>query len=108
MQKRSEGRCDCCGTHGEKLRFGWTIAEIDPTNPQSRALVGNSRGAAPPNFVAISRSADPATAFKAAFAQLAQKARKQPPVIKSARHTFAGGANEFMFGDIDFTDGEGK
>jgi len=60
---------------GEKLRFGWTLAIIDPTNPQSRALMGNSRGAAPGNFVAIPYSTDPANDYKAALTQLAQKAR---------------------------------
>jgi len=111
MQNAQKGDVTAAGPHGEKLRFGWTIAVIDPTNPQSRALMGNSRGAAPPNFVAIPHNADPATAFKAAFTQLAQKARKQPPVIDIAKVqdiAMQGGANEFMFGDIDFNDGQGK
>jgi hypothetical protein len=111
MQTAAKGDVIAAGSHGEKLRFGWTIAAIDPTNPQSRALMGNSRGAAPPNFVAIPHSADPATAFKAAFTQLAQKAHKQPPVIDIAKVQdipLQGGANEFMFGDIDFNDGQGK
>jgi hypothetical protein len=111
MQNAQKGDVTVAGPHGEKLRFGWTIAVIDPTNPQSRALMGNSRGAAPPNFVAIPHSADPATAFKAAFTQLAQKAHKQPPVIDIAKVqdiAMQGGANEFMFGDIDFNDGLGK
>jgi hypothetical protein len=111
MQNAQKGDVTAAGPHGEKLRFGWTIAVIDPTNPQSRALMGNSRGAAPPNFVAIPHSADPATAFKAAFTQLAQQARKQPPVIDIAKVqdiAMQGGANEFMFGDIDFNDGQGK
>jgi hypothetical protein len=111
MQNAQKGDVTAAGPHGEKLRFGWTIAVIDPTNPQSRALMGNSRGAAPPNFVAIPHNADPATAFNAAFTQLAQKARKQPPVIDIAKVqdiAMQGGANEFMFGDIDFNDGQGK
>ncbi|SPE17908.1 exported hypothetical protein [Candidatus Sulfotelmatomonas gaucii] len=111
MQNAQKGDVSAAGPHGEKLRFGWTIAVIDPTNPQSRALMGNSRGAAPGNFVAIPHSADPATAFKAAFTQLAQKARKQPPAIDIAKVqdiAMQGGANEFMFGDIDFNDGQGK
>ena len=111
MQNAQKGDVTAVGPHGEHLRFGWTIAVIDPTNPQSRALMGNSRGAAPGNFVAIPHSADPATAFKAAFTQLAQKARKQPPVIDIAKVQdipLQGGANEFMFGDIDFNDGQGK
>ena len=73
--------------------------------------MGNSRGAAPGNFVAIPYSADPATAFNAAFTQLAQKARKQPPAIDIAKVqdiAMQGGTNEFMFGDIDFIDGQGK
>ncbi|MGD0156002.1 MAG: hypothetical protein ABSB50_07880 [Terracidiphilus sp.] len=111
MQNAQKGDVTAAGPHGEKLRFGWTIAVIDPTNPQSRALMGNSRGSAPPNFVAIPHSADPATAFKAAFTQLAQKARRQPPLIDIAKVQdipLQGGANEFMFGDIDFNDGQGK
>jgi hypothetical protein len=111
MQNAQKGDVTVAGPHGEKLRFGWTIAVIDPTNPQSRALMGNGRGAAPPNFVAIPHSADPATAFKSAFTQLAQKAHKQPPVIDIAKVqdiAMQGGANEFMFGDIDFNDGQGK
>jgi hypothetical protein len=111
MQNAQKGDVSAAGPHGEKLRFGWTIAVIDPTNPGSRVLMGNSRGGAPANFVAIPHSADPATAFTAAFTQLAQKARKQPPVIAIAKVqdiAMQGGANEFMFGDIDFNDGQGK
>ena len=111
MQNAQKGDVTAAGPHGEKLRFGWTIAVLDPTNPQSRTLMGNSRGAAPGNFVAIPHSADPATAFKAAFTQLAQKAKKQPPVIDIAKVQdipLQGGANEFMFGNIDFNDGKGK
>jgi hypothetical protein len=110
MQKAQMGDVTAAGPNGEKLRFGWTIAVIDPTNPQSRTLMGN-RGAVPPNFVAIPHSADPTTAFKAAFTQLSQKAHKQPPVIDIAKVQnipMQGGANEFLFGDIDFNDGQGK
>ena len=110
MQNAAKGDVTAAGPNGEKLRFGWTIAVLDPTNPGSRALMGNGRSA-PPNFVAIPHSADPATAFKAAFTQLAQKAHKQPPVIDIAKVQdipLQGGANEFMFGDIDFNDGQGK
>ncbi len=110
MQNAAKGDVTAAGPNGEKLRFGWTIAVIDPTNPGSRALMGTGRGA-PPNFVAIPHSADPATAFKAAFTQLAQKAHKPPPVIDIAKVqdiAMQGGANEFMFGDIDFNDGVGK
>jgi hypothetical protein len=111
MQNAAKGDVTAAGPNGEKLRFGWTIAVLDPTNPGSRALMGNGRGGAPPNFVAIPHSADPATAFKAAFTQLAQKAHKQPPVIDIAKVQdipLQGGANEFVFGDIDFNDGQGK
>jgi hypothetical protein len=110
MQNAAKGDVTAAGPNGEKLRFGWTIAVLDPTNPGSRALMGNGRSA-PSNFVAIPHSADPATAFKAAFTQLAQKAHKQPPVIDIAKVqeiAMQGGANEFMFGDIDFNDGVGK
>ncbi len=111
MQNAAKGDVSAAGPNGEKLRFGWTIAVLDPTNPGSRALMGNSRGAAPGNFVAIPHSADPATAFKAAFTQLAQKARKPAPVIDIAKVQdipMQGGANEFLSGDIDFNDGKGK
>ena len=111
MQQAAKGDVSAAGPNGEKLRFGWTIAVLDPTNPGSRALMGNSRGAAPGNFVAIPHSADPATAFKAVFTQLAQKARKQPPVIDIAKVQdipMQGGTNEFLVGDIDVNDGKGK
>ena len=81
MLQAHMGDVSASGPHGEKLRFGLTVAVIDPTNPQSRALMGNSRGAAPGNFVAIPYGTDPARAFKAAMTQLAQKARKQAPAI---------------------------
>ena len=106
-----KGDVSASGPNGEKLRFGWTIAVIDPTNPQSRALMGNSRGAAPGNFVAIPYSADPATAYKAAFTQLAQKARKQPPDIDIAKVEdipMQGGKNYMLYGHMDFHDNQGK
>jgi hypothetical protein len=106
-----KGDVTASGPHGEKLRFGWTIAVIDPTNPQSRALMGNSRGAAPANFVAIPYSTDPANAYKAALTQLAQKARKQPPAIDIAKVQdipMQGGKNYMLYGHMDFHDNLGK
>ncbi|MGB9409019.1 MAG: hypothetical protein WCA89_15900 [Terracidiphilus sp.] len=106
-----KGDVSATGPHGEKLRFGWTIAVIDPTNPGSRVLMGNSRGAAPANFVAIPYSADPATAYKAAFTQLSQKARKQPPAIDIAKVQdipMQGGKNSMLYGHMDFHDGLGN
>jgi hypothetical protein len=111
MLKANMGDVTASGPHGEKLRFGWTIPVIDPTNPQSRTLMGNSRGAAPGNFVAIPYGTDPANAFKAAFTQLARKAGKQPPDIAISKVQdipMQGGKNSFFYGDMDFHDGKGK
>ena len=111
MLQAHMGDVSASGPHGEKLRFGLTVPVIDPTNPQSRTLMGNSRGAAPGNFVAIPFGTDPASAFKAAMTQLAQKARKQAPAIdisKLQEIPLQGGKNEFLFGDIDVHDGQGK
>ena len=73
------------GPHGETLRFGWTIPVIDSTNPQSRSLMGNSRGPAPRNFVAIPYGTDPASAFKAVMTQMSLKLRKQGPDVEIAK-----------------------
>ena len=99
------------GPHGEKLRFGLTIAVIDPTNPQSRTLMGNSRGAAPGKFVSIPYNTDPAAAYKAAITQLGAKAGKPAPEIDitSVRPLpLQGGKSNFLYGDIDVHDGQGK
>jgi hypothetical protein len=97
------------GPRGEMLRFGMTI--LDPTNPQSRQLMGQgNRSRVPPNFVAVPISADPATAFKSATAQLAQKNGKQPPTInisKVQELPIQGGKSNFLYGDIDLHDGNG-
>ncbi len=99
------------GPRGEMLRFGMTIAILDPTNPQSRQLMGQgNRSRVPPNFVAVPISADPATAFKSATAQLAQKNGKQPPTInisKVQELPIQGGKSNFLYGDIDLHDGNG-
>lgn len=96
------------GPRGETLRFGWTIAVIDPTNPGSRALMG--RGGTPPNFVAIPFGTDPANAFKSGITQLSQKIKKQPPVVNIGtvqEIPLQGGKNYMLYGDIDFQDGTG-
>jgi len=111
MQKASMGDVTAAGPKGEKLRFGWTIPVIDPTNPQSRTLMGNSRGPAPRNFVAIPYGTDAANAFKAAFSQLARKAGHQPPdidITKVQDIPMQGGKNYFFYGDMDFHDDKGK
>jgi hypothetical protein len=111
MQKATMGDVTAAGPHGEKLRFGWTIPVIDPTNPQSRTLMPNSRGEAPRNFVAIPFGTDPAKAFTAAFTQLARKAGKQPPDIDISKVQdipMQGGKNYFFYGNMDFHDGQGK
>jgi len=105
------GDVSASGPHGEKLRFGLTIAVIDPTNPQSRTLMGNSRGAAPAKFVSIPFNTDPAAAYKAAITQLGAKAGKPAPEIdiSSVRPLpLQGGKSNFLYGDIDVHDGQGK
>jgi hypothetical protein len=100
VQKALMGDVSASGPHGEKLRFGWTIP-----------VMGNSRGAAPGNFVSIPYGTDPASTFKAALTQLAQKARKQAPdidITNVQELPLQGGMNEFLYGDINVHDGEGK
>jgi hypothetical protein len=111
MQQAHMGDVMATGPHGEKLRFGWTIAIIDPSNPQSRTLMGNSRGAAPGKFVSIPYGNDPASAYKSAISQLAAKAGKPAPEIDVANVQdipMQGGKNYFLYGDIDVHDGQGK
>ena len=100
------------GPRGETIRFGMTVAVIDPTNPQSRTLMGpNNRGVAPGNFVAIPYGTDPASAYKSAMTQLAQKNRKPAPAVNIANVQdipMQGGKNYFLYGDIDLQDGQGK
>lgn len=100
MVQAKMGDVSASGPHGEKLRFGWTIP-----------VMGNSRGAAPGNFVAIPYGTDPASTLKAALSQLSQKARKQAPDIdisKVQEIPLQGGKNEMLYGDIDVHDGQGK
>jgi hypothetical protein len=111
MLKANMGDVTASGPHGEKLRFGWTIPVIDPTNPQSRSLMPNTRGPAPRNFVAIPFGTEPAKAFTEAFSQLARKAGKQPPEIEISKVQdipLQGGKNYIMYGDMDFHDDKGK
>jgi hypothetical protein len=100
VEKAQMGDVSASGPHGEKLRFGWTIP-----------VMGNGRGPAPGNFVAIPWGTDPANAFKAVLTQLAQKSRHQPPEIDIANAQeipLQGGKNEFLYGDLDAHDGQGK
>jgi len=111
MLKANMGDVTASGAHGEMLRFGWTIPVIDPTNPQSRSLMPNSRGPAPRNFVAIPYGTEPAKAFSEAFTQLARKAGKQPPDIEISKVQdipLQGGKSYFFYGDMDFHDDKGK
>lgn len=111
MQQAHMGDVTASGPRGEKLRFGWTIAVIDPTNPQSRALMGNSRGGAPGNFVAIPYGTDPANAYKSALTQMSRKSGKQAPEInisKVQEIPMQGGKNYMLYGDMDFHDSQGK
>ena len=100
VQKAQMGDVSAAGPHGEKLRFGWTIP-----------VKGTGRGPAPGNFVAIPWGTDPASAFKAVMTQLAQKSRHQGPDIDIANVReipLQGGKNEFLYGDMDMHDGQGK
>ena len=97
------GDVTAAGPNGEGLRFGWTIAVIDPTNPASRSL-----GAAP-NFVRIPYSASPADAYKAVLAQYAQKARKPAPNVeiqKVQELPLQGGKNYMLYGDLPAQNGQ--
>jgi len=99
------------GPHGEKVRFGWVVPVIDPNNPQSRALMGNNRGAAPGNFVAIPYGTDAASAYKSAFTQLSRKTGKQAPDIDISKvqdMPMQGGKDYMLYGDMDFHDSKGK
>jgi len=100
VEKAQMGDASASGPHGEKLRFGWTIP-----------VRGGGRGPAPGNFVAIPWGTDPASAFKAALTQLSQKSRHQAPDIDIAKVQelpLQGGKNEFLYGDMDVHDGQGK
>jgi hypothetical protein len=73
--------------------------------------MGNSRGGAPGNFVAIPYGADPANAYKAAMTQLSRKAGKQAPEVnisKVQELPLQGGKNYMLYGDMDFHDSTGK
>ena len=111
MTQAHMGDVTASGPHGEKLRFGWTVPVIDPTNPQSRALMGNRRDGAPGNFVAIPYGADPASAYKAALSQMSRKAGKQAPAIEISKVQeipLQGGKSYMLYGDMDFHDSQGK
>ena len=111
IQQVHLGDVGASGPHGEKLRFGLTIAIIDPTSPQSRSLAGNGRGGASQRFVSIPYSADPASAYKSALTQLGARAGKPAPEIdiSSVRPLpLQGGKSNFLYGDIDVHDGQGK
>jgi hypothetical protein len=97
------------GANGEQLRFGLVIPVIDPTNPQSRALMGRGT-AAPGNFVAVPYNADPATLFTQAGAQIAQKMRAQAPTVtvqNTQNLPIQGGKDFMIYGEVDSHDGNG-
>jgi hypothetical protein len=104
MTSATLGDVIATGPKGEKLRFGLTIPVIDPTNPQSRTLMGISRGGvAPGKFVAIPVSADPATAYKSAITQILRKMNKPPSPITIAKVQqlpIQGGKNDFLYGTL--------
>lgn len=111
MMHAHMGDVSASGPKGEKLRFGWTIAVMDPTNPQSRALLGNNRGAAPGNFVAIPYGSDPASAYKSAVSQLMRKSGKPAPeinILKVQEISMQGGKNYMLYGNMDGQDNQGK
>jgi len=111
IQQVNLGDVGASGPHGEKLRFGLTIAIIDPSSPQSRSLAGTGRAGASPRFVSIPYSTDPASAYKSALTQLGAKAGKPAPDIdvSSVRPLpLQGGKSNFLYGNIDVHDGQGK
>jgi hypothetical protein len=96
------------GPNGEALRFGLVIPVIDPTNPQSKALMRG--GVAPGNFIAVAYNSDPATLYTQASAQIAQKMRVQAPTVtvQSAQNLpIQGGKNFMVYGEVDSHDGKG-
>lgn len=100
MQQAQKGDVSANGPSGEKLRFGWTIP-----------VMGNSRGAAPGNFVAIPYGTDPAKAYTEAMTQMSQKARQTPPdvdISKVQEIPMQGGKNYMLYGNMDFHDNRGK
>jgi hypothetical protein len=110
-QHANMGDVAASGPRGEKLRFGWAIPVIDPTDPKSATLMPNRRAAAPANFVAIPYGTDAATSFKSAFSQMFSKSRKAQPGIDIAKVQdipLQGGKNYMLYGTIDFRDGSGK
>ena len=99
------------GPHGEKLRFGLTIPIMEPSGAGPRAMRGGPRGGPPGNFVAVSSSADPGSAYTSAIQQIARKAGKPAPdieITKVQEIPMQGGRNTFLYGEMDVHDGQGK
>jgi hypothetical protein len=102
------GDASASGPNGEMLRFGLTIPILDPTNPQSRGLMG--RNGPPGNFLAIPYNSDAATLFTQASAQIARKMRTQAPAvtIQNVRNLpLSGGRNFMVYGSVDTHNGQG-
>jgi hypothetical protein len=102
------GDVSASGPNGETLRFGLTIPILDPTNPQSRMLMG--RNGPSGNFLAIPWNTDAGSLYTEVSAQIARKMRAQPPAvtIQNVQNLpLAGGKNFMVYGQVDAHDGKG-
>jgi hypothetical protein len=108
VSRAQMGDVTASGPNGEMLRFGLTIPILDPSSPQSRALMG--RNGPTGNFLAIPYNSDAGTLFTQASAQIAQKMRAQAPAvtIQNVQNLpLAGGKNFMVYGTVDTHNGKG-
>jgi hypothetical protein len=96
------GDVTASGPNGESLRFGLTIPVLDPSNPQSRSLMG--RNGPSGNFLAIPFNTDPGTLYTQVATQIAQKMRAQAPTVKIQQVQnlpLSGGKNFIVYGEVN-------
>jgi hypothetical protein len=96
------GDVTASGPNGESLRFGLTIPVLDPSNPQSRSLMG--RNGPSGNFLAIPYNTDPGTLYTQVATQIAQKMRSQAPTVKiqqAQNLPLSGGKNFMVYGEVN-------
>jgi hypothetical protein len=96
------GDVTASGPNGESLRFGLTIPVLDPSNPQSRSLMG--RNGPQGNFLAIPYNTDPGTLYTQVATQIAQKMRSQAPTVKiqqAQNLPLSGGKNFMVYGEVN-------
>jgi hypothetical protein len=108
VSRAQMGDVTASGPNGEMLRFGLTIPILDPSNPQSRSLMG--RGGPPGNFLAVPYTSDGGTLFTQVSAQIAQKMRTQAPsvTIQNVQNLpLSGGKNFMVYGQVDTHNGKG-